>query len=78
MSSFEIEEIVSFEMGEKLFEVRCNHLLTDGELLAQLFGNFSFGVALVQKLEHPRTHEIQPEHLPVEDIEDDCSILTVG
>jgi hypothetical protein len=66
------------EMGEKFLEVRCNGLSTDAEFLAQLFGNLSFRVALFQKLQHPRTDEIQPVHLPVEDVEDDGSVLTVG
>jgi hypothetical protein len=65
------------EMGEKFLEVRCNDLATDAELPAHPFGNLSFRVALFQKFEHPRTYQVQPEHLPVEDVEYDGAILAM-
>jgi hypothetical protein len=72
------EKMMFFEMREKFLEIRCDGLTSDTEFLAQLAGNLYFRAALFQKLEHPGRYEIQPEHLSVQDVEDDGTVLVMS
>ena len=74
----QFEEMMFFEMREKFPEIRCDGFLRRSELLAQLVDDLCFRASLFQKLEHARAHEVQPEHLSVQDVEDDGAVLVVG
>jgi hypothetical protein len=72
------EKMMFFEMREKFLEIRCDGFASDAKLVAQLVGNLYFRAALFQEFEHPRAYEIQPEHLSVEDVEDDGAVLVMS
>jgi len=66
------------EMREKFMKICRDRFPRCTELLAQFFGDLCFRAALFQELEHARAHEVQPEHLSMEDVEDDGAVLVVG
>ena len=66
------------EMREKFMEIYRDRFPRHTELFAQFVGYLCFRAALFQELEHARAHEVQPEHLSVEDVEDDGAVLVMG
>jgi hypothetical protein len=71
------EKAMSFEMGEEFLEIRFHRVSGHGELTTDFVRDLSFGEALLQKFEHSRADQVQSEHLPVTDIEDDSSVLAM-
>jgi hypothetical protein len=66
------------EMREKFLKIGYDGLPRHSEGAADFVGYLLFGIGLLQKFEHPRTHEVQPIHLSVENIEEDSPVLVVS
>jgi hypothetical protein len=71
------EKVMFFEMGEEFPEVGFDRLSGYAELAADFVHDLFFGATLLQKFEHSRADQVQPEHLPLADIENDSSVLVV-
>ena len=70
--------MMPFEMREKFAEVGFHDFSTCTELTTDFRRDLCFGATLLQEFEHAGTDKVQPEHLSVEDVEDDGSVLVVG
>jgi hypothetical protein len=71
------QQMVFLERFNELTHIRFSRSPVDPELARKLFRDFGLGTALLQEFQNSRSYEIEAEHLPVEDVEDDSAILAV-
>jgi hypothetical protein len=62
---------------DKFTHVRFGGSPLDPKLTRELFRDLGFRRALLQEFENSRSDEIEAEHLPVENVEDNTAILAV-
>jgi len=68
---------VLFENLEEVTNIVARGLKTYAELPVQVLSDGFFRVTGSKKFEHPRSDEVQPVHLPVQNIEDHASLLVM-
>jgi len=74
----ELEQMMFLKTSKELTQIERSDLSIDAKLLANLLGNLCLRVAALQKLQHARCDQVQPEHLPMTNVEDDGAVLVVG
>ena len=74
----EVQQVMLFKMCEEFVDVSFDNLAGHGKLTADLIGDLPFRTSDAQEFEHSGSYEVQTEHLPVADVEDDGAILAVS
>ena len=69
--------MVLLKCFDKLAHVGFGRSAVDPEIARELFRDIGLRTTLLQEFENSRSDEIEAEHLPVEDVEDNTAILAV-
>jgi len=72
-----IDEFVFFQSINEFAHVAFCNDAAHVELVTDSIDNRRFVSSVLEKFEDSRSDEIEVEHLPLPDIEDDCSVLAV-
>jgi hypothetical protein len=65
------------QMYEKFLDVPCHGVAFGAKFPRDYIGDLGFCKSRLKKFQRPRADQVQPEHLPVADIEDNRTVLIV-
>jgi hypothetical protein len=66
-----------FQVIDELSHIAFGYLSAYFEFLADFFDNGGFGGSGFEKLKNLRTNQVEVEHLPLLNVQDNASILTM-